>query len=132
MSGVRKSRPSGQVPPKAKNFLLRSNCGTMQNPTRAVRISRRRSARWGKHHFRRRHYVRYHKKWEASDTDDANTTFDKLRGEQEQAFDFSDGSEGVECENIEGRGTLEETGQQTRTGFPQPLPLLDPNGVISI
>ena len=124
--------PFGPGVPKGQKLLaqvkLRDHA---KSYTCSEKINKKVCAR-GKHHFRRRHYVRYHKKWGASDTDEANTTFDKLRGDQEQTFDFSDGSEGVDCENIEGRGTLEETGQQTRTGFPQPLPLLDPNGVISI
>ena len=84
--------------------------------------------------FRRRHFIRFWKKWEESDTDACNAAFDGKHEQQQGAFDFTDSS-GVECDNPKIVSEEKVAGRSTRTGvwtpFP-PSPPLDPNEVFLI
>ena len=78
--------------------------------------------------YRRRHFVKFWKKWEDSDSDVANAEFTRLRAEQGSSNDESE--EIVMVKNPEKR-IDEVDGRQTRSGF-TPATSLDPNGVVFV
>lgn len=70
--------------------------------------------------LRRRHFRKHFKSWEDGDTADADEEFDRLKAEQNNEYEFSNGESGVETEEV-GRRREEITGTEKRHGFCIPL-----------